>query len=74
MWQMQKNQRCDEDEIHRHTKRQSTLQRKVSPAAVKSLVAEYIIDNMLPLSTVVSSFYKAGKWTLVKSYSVCGDT
>ena len=32
---MQKNQRrCDEDEIHRDTKRQSTLQRKVSTAAV----------------------------------------
>ena len=43
----------DEDEMHRDSKKQATLQRKVSPVIIiRSLVAKYIIDDMLPLSTV----------------------
>ena len=48
----------DECEMHKDTKRQSMLQRKVSPAVVRSLVAEYIIDDMLPLSTVESPAFR----------------
>ena len=39
----------DEDVMQRDSKRQTTLQRKVSPVVIRRLVAEYIIDDMLPL-------------------------
>ena len=48
----------DEDEIHRDSKKQATLQRKVSPVVIRSLVAKYIIDDMLPLSTVESPAFR----------------
>ena len=34
------------------------IQRKVPPAVVRSLVAEYIIDDMLPLSMVESPAFR----------------
>ena len=48
----------DEDEMHRDSKKQATLQRKVSPVVIRSLVAKYIIDDMLPLSTVESPAFR----------------
>ena len=48
----------DEDVVQRDSKRQTTLQRKVSPVVIRSLVAEYIIDDMLPLSTVESPAFR----------------
>ena len=48
----------DEDEMYGHSKKQATLQRKVSPVVIRSLVAEYIVDDMLPLSTVESPAFR----------------
>ena len=48
----------DEDEMHRDSKKQATLQRKVPPVVIRSLVAKYIIDDMLPLSTVESPAFR----------------
>ena len=48
------------EELQRQPKKQSTLTTKasVSPAKMKNLVAEYILNDMLPLSTVESPGFK----------------
>ena len=48
------------EELQRQPKKQFTLMTKasVSPAKIKSLVAEYIIYDMLPLSTAESPDFK----------------
>ena len=48
------------EELQRQPKKQSTLLTKasVSPAKMRNLVAEYIINDMLPLSTVESPGFK----------------
>ena len=48
------------EELQRQPKKQSTLTTKasVSPAKMKNLVAEYIINDMLPLSTMESPGFK----------------
>ena len=61
----------DEYEMHRDTKRRSMLQRKVSPAVFRSLVAEYIIDDMLPLSTVESPAFRKLVCMLFSSSAQC---
>ena len=48
----------NEDEMHRDSKKQAKLQRKVSPVVIRSLVAKYIIDDLLPLSTVESPAFR----------------
>jgi len=53
-----KGKRPTEGEVPRNSKRQATLQaRAVSPAAIRGLVAQYIVDDMLPLSTVESPMH-----------------
>lgn len=48
------------EELQRQPKKQSTLMTKasISPAKMRNLVAEYIINDMLPLSTVESPGFK----------------
>ena len=50
----------DGEELQSQPKKQSTLITKasISPAKMKNLVAEYIINDMLPLSTVESPGFK----------------
>ena len=44
----------NEDEMHGDSKKQA----KVSPVVIRSLVAEYIIDDVLPLLTVESPAFR----------------
>ena len=54
-----KRKRSVEDEVPRSSKRQATLQGKtVSPAAIRGLVAQFIVNDMLPLSTVESPSFR----------------
>ena len=55
-----KRKRPAEGEVLRSSKRQATLQEKaVSPAAIRGLVAQFIVNDMLSLSTVeLPSFRK----------------
>ena len=53
-----------EDEVPRSSKRQATLQGKaVSPAAIRGLVAQFIVNDMLPLSTVESPSFRKPTFT-----------
>ena len=54
-----KRKRSVEDEVPRSSKQQATLQGKaVLPAAIRGLVAQFIGNDMLPLSTVESSSFR----------------
>ena len=54
-----KCKRSVEGKVPRSSKRQATLQEKaVLPAAIRGLVAQFIVNDMLPLSTVESPSFR----------------
>ena len=57
--EVSKRKRPAEGGVPRSSKRQATLQEKaVSPAAIRGLVAQFIVNDMLPLSTVESPSFR----------------
>ena len=65
-----KRKRSAADNGDNEPERQATLQRRnVSPREVRKLVTEYIIDDMLPLSTVESLLLET--WLMSSRPALC---